>query len=65
MSNQAQVDALEHMLIALLKRHKMTLSTSGVFEDAHASLMSEDGPHSTTNKTEAVDYLHTLKDRLK
>jgi len=64
MDNQAQVDAVEHLLLALLRRSKMTLQAKQVFEDAHASIMGSDGPGGPTQKTAAVDYLAHLEAQL-
>lgn len=64
MPNQKQVDAVEHLLIALLKRSKVTLATDQVFSDAHASLMGSDGPGGPNEKSEAADYLMHLKGML-
>lgn len=65
MSQQTQVDALEHLLLAVLKRNKMTLVIDRVFEDAESSLMGSDGPGGTTEKTKSVEYLNRLKLQLK
>lgn len=61
MSNQAQIDAIEHLLLAVLKRSKMTLLADAAFEDALASIMGSNGPGSPKQKTEAADYLNHLK----
>ncbi|MNF41380.1 hypothetical protein D3C84_224040 [compost metagenome] len=58
---QAQIDALEHLLIGLLKTSAVSVPHSVVFEKAEASLMSEDGPPGTTEKTAARQYLEHLK----
>jgi hypothetical protein len=62
---QAQVDAVESLLIALLKNNQMSTATSKVFADAHSRIMSESGPSGTTEKTEAASYLEHLKTILK
>jgi len=58
---QAQSDALESPLIALIKHNQMSTETSKVFADAHSRVMSESGPSGTTQKTEAASYLEHLK----
>ena len=65
MSQQAQIDALEHLLLAVLKRNKMTLTAEAVFEAANSSIMGSDGPGGSTEKTRAVEYLNYLKSQLK
>lgn len=64
MANQAQIDAVEHLLLALLKRTKMTLQADQVFEDALSSLMGSDGPGGPKQKSLAAEYLSHLKSRL-
>ncbi|MGO4797710.1 hypothetical protein ACEN2T_00315 [Pseudomonas sp. W22_MBD1_FP4] len=58
---QAQIDAVESLLIALLKNNQMSTASSKVFEDAHSRIMSENGPPGTTEKTEAATYLDHLR----
>ncbi|WP_256825366.1 hypothetical protein [Pseudomonas juntendi] len=58
---QAQLDALEHLLIGLLKTSGSSIPSKAVFEKAEASLMSEDGPPGTDEKTAARQYLAHLK----
>lgn len=58
MSQQAQIDALEHLVLSLVKnavRNGRTLD--GLFEDAHGSVMSEKGPSGAVQKSEAAEYL--------
>jgi hypothetical protein len=62
---QAQIDALEHLLLAVLK----SSITNGVplghfFEKAQGTLMGSDGPGGPTEKSAAVDYLNYLKSRV-
>lgn len=64
MTNQAQIDAVEHLLLAVLKRTQMTLQADQVFQDAHGSLMGSDGPGGPKQKSEAAEYLAHLKSRL-
>lgn len=61
MNQQAQIDALEHLVMAMLKRNGLTLSTTYVFQDAEISIMGSDGPGGSTQKTEAREYLAHLK----
>jgi hypothetical protein len=61
MSQQAKIDALEHLLIAVLKKNSMTLPADAIFDAAHASIMGSNGPGGTTQKTEAMDALRNLK----
>lgn len=65
MTQQAQIDALEHLVMALLKRTRMTLQANLVFEDAEASIMGSDGPPGTTEKVQAREHLDHLKQQLK
>lgn len=65
MTNQAQIDAVEQLLMAVLKTNGMTLSVSTAFQKAESALMSEDGPPSSEQKTKAVNYLAHLKRQLK
>ncbi|SDJ40258.1 hypothetical protein [Pseudomonas abietaniphila] len=58
---QAQIDAVESLLIALLKNNQMSFVSHKVFDDAHSRIMSEDGPPGTSEKTAAADYLGHLK----
>jgi hypothetical protein len=60
MSQQAQIDALEHLVLAILKTNALTLSLNQVVERAEASIMSEEGPPGTTEKTQAREYLSHL-----
>lgn len=58
---QAQLDALEHLLIGLLKSSAVSIPHAVVFEKAAASLMSENGPPGTSEKTAARKYLEHLE----
>lgn len=63
MSNQAQINALEHLLIAVLS------STPGAPKDylidkAKGSLMGSDGPGGPEQKSEAVGYLAYISSRI-
>ncbi|WAT26318.1 hypothetical protein [Pseudomonas sp. GXZC] len=64
MSNQAQVDALEHLLIAVLS------STPGapkdyLIEKAQGSLAGSDGPGGPEQKLEAGKYLAYIASRIR
>jgi len=65
MSQQAQIDALEHLLIVVLKRNKMTLYVEGVFDEAKSSIMGSDGPSGVGEKTKAFEYLEQLELQIK
>lgn len=65
MNQQAQIDALEHLVIALLKSQTLGMEAYKAFDKAQATLFSEDGPPGTTQKTEAAEYLAHLKLKLK
>ena len=64
MSNQAQVDALEHLLITVLN------STPGapksyLLDQARASLLGSDGPGGPEQKSAAVEHLKYIESRLR
>ncbi len=61
MTQQAQVDALEHLLLAVLKRNKMTLAVETVFEEAKGLILGSDGPGGPAEKTKAIEYLKHLE----
>lgn len=61
MSQQAQIDALEHLVLTLIKSNRTALSTSQLFEDSKASVMSEKNASGSEFKTEAISYLDHLK----
>jgi len=65
MTNQAQIDAIEQLLMAVLKINGMSLSVSTVFQKAEAALMGSDGPPGSTQKVDAANYLAHLKLQLK
>lgn len=62
---QSQIDALEHLLMSALKSQGLSMHAYKIFDNAHASIMSENGPPGTTGKTEAITYLEHLKLQLK
>lgn len=65
MSQQAQIDALEHLLMAVLRTNGMTLNVGKAFESAAESIMGSDGPPDHKGKTEAMNYLAHLKSPFK
>lgn len=64
MSNQAQVDALEHLLIAIFRKNRMSLLAEPAFEAALSSIMGSDGPGGPEQKGAAAEYLNELKQRV-
>lgn len=60
MSNQAQVDALEHLLMAVLEQ-STTKDVERLFEKAQGSIMGSAGPSGTTQKSQAYDYLRHIR----
>lgn len=62
---QAQIDAVEQLLIAVLKANKASLSQVDIFEKAHTAIMEGKGPAGTSEKTSATEYLAHLKLQLK
>lgn len=65
MVNQAQVDAIEQLLIAVLKSNIFKGDTDRAFEKASAALMGSNGPAGTIEKTQAANYLARLNLQLK
>ena len=61
MSQQAQIDALEHLVLTLIKKNRTSLSTTELFEDAKASVMSEKNASGNEFKSEANSYLEHLQ----
>ncbi len=63
MTLNAQIDALEHLLVALLnegkKRHG--IEPDWVFERAQGSIMGSNGPGDPAHKAEAMEKLKDLK----
>lgn len=64
MSLQTQVDALEHLLIAVLKKNQMTLPTDVIFNAACASVRGSNGPTSTVSKEDICKYLDQMKSQI-
>lgn len=65
MSQQAQLDALEHLVLAILKTNTMSLNLNRVIETAESSIMGSDGPAGTTEKVQAREYLAHLLQQFK
>lgn len=63
MTNQAQIDAIEHLLLAVLKQSGTTFSDAAI-ERALASLMKDDAPGGLERRGAAGDYLAELRVRL-
>ena len=61
---QAQLDALEHLLMAVLKTSGSSIPSKAVFSKAESSLAGADGPPGTDEKTAARKYLDHLKQQL-
>ncbi len=61
MSQQAQIDALEHLVLTLIKKNRSSLSTAELFADAKASVMSERNASGTDYKSESHKYLEHLE----
>ncbi|KPW43522.1 Uncharacterized protein ALO59_02352 [Pseudomonas amygdali pv. mellea] len=61
MDNQAQIDAVEQLLMAFLKGHPFRVDVEAAFIKADAALMGSDGPPGTKEKTQAANYLAHLK----
>lgn len=58
---QAQLDALEHLLIGILKTSAISIPHNVIFEKAKISLAGENGPPGSTEKTAARQYLENLQ----
>lgn len=66
MSNQSQVDALEHLLIAVLNSSIANgMPKKFLLETAQASLLGSNGPEGHEQKSEAVDYLNFIGTKIK
>jgi hypothetical protein len=65
MSNQAQIDAVENLLIAALKQNQVTLPANPIFDAALSSIMGSDGPGGPKEKSQAAEYLNYLKSKIK
>lgn len=65
MTNQAQIDAVEQLLMAVLKSNPFKADAERAFEKASSALLGSEGPPGTTEKTQAANYLAHLKLQLK
>lgn len=65
MSNQAQIDALEHLLVAVLNSGMTTVPRTYLFEQAQGSIMGSDGPGGPEQKSEAMEYLKYVQSRVR
>lgn len=66
MTNQkTQVDALEHLLLAVIRASRPGLSQGRVFELAKKGVMNDGGPLEADEKVNAVHYLEQLFLQLK
>jgi hypothetical protein len=65
MVNQAQVDAVEQLLMAVMKAYKFRVDAEQIFDNASSALMGEDGPPGTEQKIQAANYLAHLRRQLK
>ena len=65
MTNQAQVDAVEQLLMAVLNSNQFQVDSLKAFERAERSLMGSDGPPGSLQNTDAANYLALLKAQLK
>jgi hypothetical protein len=61
MSQQAQIDALEHLVLTLIRKNPTGIVLNNLFEGAQASVMSEKNPSGSEFKSEACSYLEHLK----
>lgn len=63
---QAQIEALEHLVVALFKelRGKTDIRLSPVIDAARASILGSDGSGGPEQKSDAVNYLESLAFRL-
>lgn len=66
MSQEARINALEHLVVVMAKYLEQSgVSSETVFEYTQASLMGSNGPGGTTQKSEAVSALNDLKTLLR
>ncbi|WP_433735000.1 hypothetical protein [Pseudomonas monteilii] len=63
MTLNAKIDALEHLVVALLEesRKRHGILPEWVFDRAHSSIMGSNGPQSAEYKAEAVKELDQLR----
>jgi hypothetical protein len=65
MDNQAQVNAIEHLLMAVLKTAQFPVDVQRAFDSAYGSLLGSDGPGGPNQKSDAVHYLNCLKQQFR
>ena len=66
MSNNAQVDAIEHLLIAVLNSSISNgIPKAELIEKAKVSLLGSEGPGSPTQKTAAIEYVNYIGSKLR
>lgn len=65
MSQQAQLDALEHLVLAIIKNNEMMLVIKQIAETAKGSIMGSDGPPGAEQKAQASAYLDHLLSQIK
>ncbi|NBF03981.1 hypothetical protein GV819_16945 [Pseudomonas sp. Fl5BN2] len=65
MTVNAKIDALEHLVVALLREGKKRhgIEPDSIFEKAESSIMGSNGP-GTTHKAEAMKELKHLRSLL-
>jgi len=63
---QSQVDALEHLVVALIKelRARQGVPLDPIISAAKASIFDSDGPGGPEQKSQAANYLESLAFRL-
>ncbi|WP_312151887.1 hypothetical protein [Pseudomonas sp.] len=62
--NQDQLDAVEHLLLAILKTSKASMPADPIFDAASSSIKSSSGPRSTDDQRAALRYLEQLRKKL-
>ncbi|MES2231841.1 MAG: hypothetical protein V4600_10465 [Pseudomonadota bacterium] len=65
MANQAQIDAVEQLLMAVLNSNQFQVDSLKAFERAESALMGSNGPPGSVQKVDAANYLAHLKLQLK
>jgi carbamoylphosphate synthase small subunit len=63
MTQEAKIDALEHVVTTLMKELKLRqgLDPEWIFEKTKSSIMGSNGPGGPTQKAEAMDALQALR----
>ena len=66
MTNQAQIDAIEHLLIAVLNSSISNGVPKGdLINKAKTSLLGSEGPGGTEQKSAAVEYVNYISSKLR